>query len=242
MLRRPSNTGIVVYQGRELTGRPVPWPPIVAEETLVRGLPDPRRPRAVVCHRLQPGLQPRQRPVPVRQMRRADADRPSGQASKVRGYRCPAASHLTRAAAPLDTYSRAHRHRAAVPAGCSRAVHRHAGQGPERGLRRTSGAGRAAGAAGRHVRGRRHHRRPDPPRHQRPAGQLSQLDTRIATAPAHSPLAALAGQDNSTTGWQALDLSQRRAVLDLLMTVTMLPARNRGGTFDPDGVKIPWKR
>jgi hypothetical protein len=38
--------------------------------------------------------------------------------------------------------------------------------------------------------------------------------------------------------WAGLDIGRRRAVLDCLMTVTVLPITRPGPGFDPDTVRI----
>ncbi|MFG2636865.1 recombinase family protein [Streptomyces sp. NPDC048362] len=68
----------------------------------------------------------------------------------------------------------------------------------------------------------------------------------LSTAVAVSPLADLLGVPDVEDAWRQRDLPQRRAAIDFAMTVHVLPARSgrqRGGAYwDPDGVRIEWKK
>jgi site-specific DNA recombinase len=72
----------------------------------------------------------------------------------------------------------------------------------------------------------------------------------LAAAGNRSPLEILTGATNLATLWygtepdrsDGLPLGHRRAILDALLTVTVLPApRTRGNTFNPDYIRIDWK-
>ena len=72
----------------------------------------------------------------------------------------------------------------------------------------------------------------------------------LAAAGNRSPLEILTGATDLTTLWygtepdrsDGLPLGRRRAILDALMTVTVLPApRARGNIFNPEYVHIDWK-
>jgi DNA invertase Pin-like site-specific DNA recombinase len=67
----------------------------------------------------------------------------------------------------------------------------------------------------------------------------AELDTRIMSAASRNPIATIASYEDVAEGWAALDLSQRRAILMKLVTVTIkrTQARGRKG-FDPDRVVI----
>ena len=41
--------------------------------------------------------------------------------------------------------------------------------------------------------------------------------------------------------WEALDLDRRRAAVDTLMAVTLLPPGRGARTFDPETVRIDWR-
>jgi hypothetical protein len=67
---------------------------------------------------------------------------------------------------------------------------------------------------------------------------------------AGSVLAGVADAPDPAKVWAGLDLSRKRAIVDVLVDVVILPARRgrrpgwRPGEtyFDPESVKITWKR
>jgi hypothetical protein len=68
------------------------------------------------------------------------------------------------------------------------------------------------------------------------------IDAARATVRASAPspeLAPLAGSDVAAT-WARANIETKRAVIDLLMSVTILPTRP-GRSFDPETVRIDWK-
>lgn len=75
--------------------------------------------------------------------------------------------------------------------------------------------------------------------------RLGEMAAQMAAAAAGSPLAGFADADDVAAAWEAATVSQRKAVVDTLMVVTLLPAprgrRPGGGYFDPDSVRIEWK-
>lgn len=75
--------------------------------------------------------------------------------------------------------------------------------------------------------------------------RLADAENILATAAKINPVAGLIACDDVEAGWNDLDLSRRRAVIDYLMTVTVLPAqrgrRPGGGYWDPNAVRIDWK-
>lgn len=54
-------------------------------------------------------------------------------------------------------------------------------------------------------------------------------------------LAGLVGAGDVAKRWEGLPLTRQRAILDLLMTVTVDRAAQGARTFDPDAVQIAWK-
>jgi len=68
--------------------------------------------------------------------------------------------------------------------------------------------------------------------------KLDAIEATLASAAGRSPLAGLAGNLDAATVWDGLDLGRRRAVLDVLLTVTVLPRDRRGRGFDPDSVRV----
>ncbi|MEU9861352.1 recombinase family protein [Streptomyces sp. NPDC047971] len=75
--------------------------------------------------------------------------------------------------------------------------------------------------------------------------RLSAAEAILNSAVSVNPLVGLVGADDVEAAWKGLDLSRQRAVLDYLMTVTVLPARRGripgGGYWDPEAVRIDWK-
>jgi hypothetical protein len=47
--------------------------------------------------------------------------------------------------------------------------------------------------------------------------------------------------DDIRKAWEKLSLMQKRAILDVVADVTVLPTKPTTRGFDPDGVKIEWK-
>ncbi len=84
------------------------------------------------------------------------------------------------------------------------------------------------------------------------ARQLERITARlrpaVATAEARARavddaplLSGLLGVADVETAWRSLSLSRRRAVVEALMAVTILPTRQGVRTFDPSTVRIEWK-
>lgn len=73
--------------------------------------------------------------------------------------------------------------------------------------------------------------------------KLDRIEAQLAAATDRSPLDGVAGAKDVAAAWDALSLGQQREILKLLMTVTILPAKRRGGPgFDPDCVQVVWRR
>jgi site-specific DNA recombinase len=73
------------------------------------------------------------------------------------------------------------------------------------------------------------------------AKQITELERQIADATQGSPLGDTIGTKEVRATWDTLTLAQRRALIDTLAEITILPA-GRGVPFDPTQVKIEWKR
>jgi site-specific DNA recombinase len=72
--------------------------------------------------------------------------------------------------------------------------------------------------------------------------QIKTLDTQIANATMTSPLGDSIGTSDVRRVWNdELSLGQKRSLIDLLATITVLPA-GRGIGFQPEQVQITWKR
>jgi hypothetical protein len=78
-------------------------------------------------------------------------------------------------------------------------------------------------------------------RRQRLAEQLADIEAQMTDANGTSPLVGMAGNPDADKAWAEMDLGHKRAVIDCLMSITVLPARKRGAGFDPERVRIDWK-
>jgi DNA invertase Pin-like site-specific DNA recombinase len=78
--------------------------------------------------------------------------------------------------------------------------------------------------------------------------QREQVTTSLAAASRGSVLAGVADAPDPEAVWRGLDLSRRRAIVDVLVEVTILRAKRGGArrkgetSFDPATVAIEWKR
>jgi hypothetical protein len=76
----------------------------------------------------------------------------------------------------------------------------------------------------------------------RASARLERAETEIAGATGCSPLAGLVDAPDLAAVWAGLDIGRRRAVLDELMTVTVLPIARPGPGFDPATVEMTWRQ
>jgi site-specific DNA recombinase len=81
--------------------------------------------------------------------------------------------------------------------------------------------------------------------------QREQITAQLAAASRGSVLAGMADAADPAKVWAGLDLSRKRAIVDVLIEVVILPAAHKGRPagwragktyFDPDSVQITWKR
>ena len=78
--------------------------------------------------------------------------------------------------------------------------------------------------------------------------QREQVTASLAAASRSGVLQGVADAPDPAAVWEGLDLSRRRAIVDVLLEVTILRtkrggARRKGETsFDPTSVAIEWKR
>ena len=76
--------------------------------------------------------------------------------------------------------------------------------------------------------------------------RLAEAEQVLSTAVKVNPVVGLVSAEDPEAMWNALDLGRKRAVIDHLMTVVVLPARRGrlpgGGYWDPDSVRIDWKK
>ncbi len=70
--------------------------------------------------------------------------------------------------------------------------------------------------------------------------KIDTLTGRIAAATRESPALALATAEDVAEAWEALDLRTRKAVVDLLVAVRVLPS-GKGVRFDPAHVEVAWR-
>jgi DNA invertase Pin-like site-specific DNA recombinase len=71
--------------------------------------------------------------------------------------------------------------------------------------------------------------------------KLAKVQDEMIAAAGMSPLVGIAGRQDVAEVWTGLDLARKKAVIDALMVVTVLPARRRGKDFDPDRLRIDWR-
>lgn len=71
--------------------------------------------------------------------------------------------------------------------------------------------------------------------------QISHHEQMITAATADEPLASIIGADDVRRTWRKLDLKRQRAIIDALMSVTVLPV-GKGMRFEVDQVRIDWKQ
>lgn len=70
--------------------------------------------------------------------------------------------------------------------------------------------------------------------------RINDLEDRISRVLGESPITALADAEDVQAAWDAMPLRDRKQVVALLMTVTILPA-GKGQRFNPDQVRIEWR-
>ncbi len=71
--------------------------------------------------------------------------------------------------------------------------------------------------------------------------RLAVIEQEMAAAGGVSVLGDLVTADDVQGAWDRLDLDRRRAVIDTLMTVTLLSPGQGARTFRPETVRIEWK-
>jgi hypothetical protein len=236
-LRNPKNAAVVVHRGEEMGAGS--WPPIVPEHTYraaVALLDDPSRRTTPSTARkyLLAGLARCQCGAPVITGRTQHGQRT---------YRCgQTRGHLSRAAEPVDELVAALVvARLSQPDAADLLVTRE--EGPDVGaLREEATALRtrlgeladlfADGAItkAQFARGT-----------DRTRQALQTAEERLADAGRVSVLGDLVAAGNVRAVWDRLDLDRRRAVIDALMTVTLLPPGRGARTFRPETVGITWR-
>jgi site-specific DNA recombinase len=72
-------------------------------------------------------------------------------------------------------------------------------------------------------------------------GRLADVEAATAVARRHPVAAKLLGPGDLRAHWEALPVTDRRDVVDLLLEVRLLPQGKRGTAFDPTTVQIEWR-
>jgi site-specific DNA recombinase len=245
VLRRPRNAGLRAYQGETF---PAVWKPLVDEPTwraLMTLLADPAR-------RKGPGNRPKWllsgiarcgQPGCDQTMRMATQSAASYRTARPRKvYRCRSGGHLCRDIAAVDDFvSRLVVARLSAPDALDL-------------LRQEDVDVAGLHEQARELRARQEalaleaaHGRITPAQmtliNRTIADELEQVEAQIAGSARTNPLADLAGRPDVQGRWDALTLDRQRAVVDALMTITVLPVgRGAGRSFDPDGLRIEWRR
>ena len=70
--------------------------------------------------------------------------------------------------------------------------------------------------------------------------RLAEIEAQLHAAIVDSPVKPLIGAEDIQAVWDGLPLSHQRLIIDLLVSVTILPAGRRGRGFDPATVDIRW--
>ena len=235
MLLNPRYAGRAVYQGAE-TGKAGEWEPIVSEDVfaVVQGrLSDPRR----ATNRLGTD----------RKHLGSSLYRCGVCGGRVRAnsgrYWCPEGGHVTRTMTGIDELVReVLRRRLAMPdmlAGLRR--HDDGGEGAALNTRAAEVRARVqrfesdydAGV----IDGKRYATAIAKAR-----AELEQIDRARAAVLGNTALSAVAGKPDPGAAWDAAALGVQRAILDALVTVTLLKHPQGRKGFDPDTVRIEWNQ
>ncbi|SFK38617.1 recombinase family protein [Geodermatophilus ruber] len=72
-------------------------------------------------------------------------------------------------------------------------------------------------------------------------GELDRVNRRLAAVTARSRVAAVVSAESPPEAFLALDLGARRAVIDALCRVVLLPGRPGRRPFDPDTIRVVWR-
>lgn len=75
-------------------------------------------------------------------------------------------------------------------------------------------------------------------RKERLTKKLGAIEAEMTAAAGTSPLAGIAGRPDAADIWDGFSLAQRRAVIDTLVEVVVLPAEKRGKDFDRNRVAL----
>ncbi|MBW3646819.1 MAG: recombinase family protein [Actinobacteria bacterium] len=247
VLERPRNAGIRVYQGEEFKAVWKPIIPLEQHKAVLRLLSDPsrkkgpgNRPRWLlsgIAHCGYDGceLTVKMASASVGAYRKEEKSRPI--------YRCRSGGHLARNAVTLDAWIE------------KLAIGRLLMPDIQKLTREDTNVDlKALHARARELRAEQESWALDAgqPGGVKPAqlriinaridAELEAIEAQLASASQTNVLADIAGRDDVEERWNALTLDRKRAIIDLLMTVTILPVgKGRALTFDPDGIRVEWK-
>lgn len=248
VLIRPRNVAIIEHEGRELAE--AEWPAIVPMDVwraLRELLADPsrRHPRSTDRRWLGSGLFLCGVCNDGTTMRSASTT--GGTTGPRRAtYRCKAGAHLARVAEPVDEFittvvlRRLGRPNARLLLHARPDVDTAALLAESGALRVRDGGLAGMFTDGVITRGELEVQR------KRIQDRLAEIAAEMATAAGASPLDGFAGSDDVRAAWRAASVSRRKAIVDTLMVVTLLPAprgrRPGGHYFDTDSVRIEWRQ
>jgi hypothetical protein len=252
ILTRPRNAGLVVYQDSILEGVTAAWDPILTRETweaVTAILTDPAR-------RTSPGSTPRWLGSLIYRCGHPDCidvDPPSTLRVSTSGnrprpaYRCMEHAHLTRVAEDLDQYISA--------VLCARLAR--SDMADLMPPRSRSGSDASTGELALQANALRERMKEAgdlwedgtitaaefKTRRARMNDELAKVQDQLRTVSGNNPIADIAGRRDAAEIWQQLDLGRRRAILQALATVWVLPLTKPPGRapFDPDRIRIEWK-
>jgi site-specific DNA recombinase len=71
--------------------------------------------------------------------------------------------------------------------------------------------------------------------------KLGELESKMVQSSRGFEFAPMLASKTVDDGWASLDVDERRRLVDALMTVVLMPARQGIHTFDPNSVRIKWK-
>ncbi len=242
ILRRPRNAGLMVHRG-EVVGK-APWAPILPEPTwraVCAVLDDPAR-------RTAAGNTPRWLLSGIATCSICGSTlHVWGQSRGRTAYRCPNGGHVQRAAVRLDDYVTAvittilGRPESAElihvrQPGTDLAAMRQEAKSlrellDEQARLHARGVidGQQLAAGSRELR-----------------GKLTSIEGALSAAARTDPLDGIAGNPDAAAAWERLDLGRRRAVINALCDIAILPApRGRlpgGGYLDPTAIRFTWHR
>jgi uncharacterized protein involved in exopolysaccharide biosynthesis len=71
--------------------------------------------------------------------------------------------------------------------------------------------------------------------------RMAEIEARMADTARVDILGSLAGAEDARAVWERLDIDRKRAVIGVLMSVTLHPPGRGTRTFRPESVEITWR-